>query len=54
MFFRLRQPWNALYPMLVTPFGIVMFVRPLQPLNATLAMLVTFLGIVIVLMVEQF
>ena len=41
------QPRNALSPILVTLFGIVILVNPLQAVNAEEPILVTLFGIVI-------
>jgi hypothetical protein len=45
--------WNALKPILVTEFGIVIDVKMEQPLNAKIPILVTELGIVIDVKIEQ-
>jgi len=38
------QLWNALFPILVTLFGMVMLVRPVQLMNAISKIVITLLG----------
>ena len=50
---RLVQPSKIPTPIVVTLFGIVMFVRPLQFLKALLPIVVTLSGIVMLAMFEH-